>query len=182
MGNTISRTYPAGILKTAAPKKVSWGNEQIKIISKDSWESVPVLNTHEIARRTAQIKKTPIVTQPVQTAAQIPMRTAKPKPKWNWWQKLARGRKEVVGICVLATAFCAGFAGPFALLIPAIFLVYCGAVYLYRKYGPQAEVVAKSQEINARLRKKYEHKAQAMRLIGNIEQAKAYEQLVKRLR
>ena len=174
--------YPVGILKPP-PKRVKWGHEQTKVFRQDEWENKPLLNTHETKKREAQIKSLPLVKTPVAPPAPI-RKPPPPRPKWNWWQKIARG-EDAVGMAIcggMLTLCLAPVLGPFVAIIPASFVVYVAGVWLYRKYGPQARQLAREQEVNGRLAEKYTYKARTMRRIGNIEQAKIYEQLVRRLK
>ena len=182
MGNKISG-YSTGILKPP-PKRVRWGYEETKIFRKDDWETKPLLNTYETKKREAQIKSLPLVKTPVAPPAPIRKPPPLPPPKWNWWQRIARG-EDAVGMAIcggMITLCLAPVLGPFVAIIPAALVVYAVGVWLYRKHGPQPKQRSIEQQFNSRIAEKYANKAQTMRKIGNVEQAKIYEQLVRKLK
>lgn len=116
MGNGISRTYPAGILKTP-PKTVRFGKPEVRTYRQDSWETTPLLNTHEVARIEAKIRSAPMQ----QGEKPKPMQL-KPLPK-----KDTSGQQFLIlsGLAVTTAIACA-LGGPFGLIIPAAALVIWG--------------------------------------------------------
>lgn len=111
MGNGVSKTYPAGILKTP-PKTVRFGKPEVRTFRQDSWETTPLLNTHEVARIEAKIRATPTQPMKPQKVRYVPPQKT---PHNHTWAVLA-------GVAIVTGVVCA-FAGPFGLIIPAVALV-----------------------------------------------------------
>jgi len=171
----IQGPRPVSILK--APKKVTWGYRDVRYYD---LEMRPLLDTHEVARREMQIRQTPPIQRVQQPKAQ-PIRRPQ-KPKWTWWQKLLRGRSDVLIFGLMATALVGGAAGPFCLLVPlAIALYYYGA-HLYRKHGPQAEDVLLYQQFKAEARREAQKIAKEAKESGDLREARRFEYLQKRLK
>lgn len=177
MGN-IKSTPPQGILKPP-PKSVRWATHA-RVYPIDNYESDPLLKSHQANMMEARIKAAPILA-PIKRPA-VTVRPQPPKPKWKWWQKLLRGRQEVLLAAIAATVFACCAAGPFGLIVPAVYLIYLAAVFIYRNAGPQPKELAAQQQFNARLALRYASKAKALRAAGQYQHARQYDQLVKRLK
>lgn len=128
MGNGVSRTYPAGILKSA--KQVQFGKPEVRQYCQDRWETMPLLNTHETRRIEANIK----------AAATVPM----PKPIVPVQQRPQPVKHKCEGLavvmCVAGTALtitaCA-LGGPLGLLVPLGFI----AAFALIKWAVNRKVV-----------------------------------------
>lgn len=110
MGNGISRTYPVGIIKSP-PKTVRFGKPEVRLVRQDSWETMPLLNTHEVARLEAKIRTAP--EQPMQPPKPVPVQPAKEKQYSGYWGYAAAG-------VVAATIATCCVAGPIGLIIPVV--------------------------------------------------------------
>lgn len=113
MGNGISKTYPAGILKSA--KQVQFGKPEVRQYCQDNWATMPLLNTHETQRIEAKIK----------AAATAPM--PKPKPPDPRLQKRVKKNCDGLAMGMLAagtavTTVAIIFGGPLGLLVPLGFI------------------------------------------------------------
>jgi Flp pilus assembly protein TadB len=113
MGNGISRTYPVGIIKPV--KQIRFGKPEVREYSQDSWESVPLLNTHETRRIEAKIK----------AAATAPM--PRPKPPDPRLQQPVKKSCEglAAAMCTagtVATIFACIAGGPVGVLVPVAFI------------------------------------------------------------
>lgn len=180
--NGISqRVHPAPILKR--PKSVTWGHAETLHFQQDKWLAVPLLNEHAVVRKTAQIKSAPIVRQPIKPPAPVPI-PPPVAPQWKWWQRILRGE----GLAVIAPYVFVGsvigiaMGGPVGVILPAGYVVLCIGAYAYRKFGPQAEVVAREQLTSAKLRQRFLRKAAAMHRAGDYQQAYVYEKLAKKIK
>ena len=109
MGNGISRTYPAGILKTP-PKAVRFGKPEVRNMQQDSWETRPLLNTHEVARLEAKIRAAEM--QPMEKP-KLPQ--LKPVPK----KDISNRRLAVISGVSIATGILCAAVGPLGLILPA---------------------------------------------------------------
>lgn len=169
-----SRIEPRSILK----KTVSFTRDEVREYDRESWETRPILNHHETARREHQIKKLPSVSKQVQT-----MPTSQLKPHWSRLQRFCRGEAtpEIAIAATVATVVGAAIAGPVILVVPALFVGYLVMTWAYRRYGPQPAEIIKRQQARRDLAQQYAYRAKFARAANRPEDAKIYDKIRKRL-
>jgi hypothetical protein len=166
MGNGVSRTYPAGILKTP-PKAVSFGKPEVRVVQHDGWETMPLLNTHEVKRIEAKIRSAEM--QPL----------TKPKTIESSYQPIkvkdVAGRRMMMsaGIVVVTGIVC-GLAGPFGLIIPvAALTLYALSKMATRRPAISLEQMKAAHKAVAHLEKLASKNQQS----GFIVQASMYKNM-----
>jgi len=113
MGNGISRTYPAGILKPAT-KQVRFGKPEVRQYCQDSWETTPLLNTHETRRIEAKIRAAPMAPMPKPKITDLPNKKIIKRP----CTKLAA---VMIAVGTFTTILACVTGGPIGLLVPVAF-------------------------------------------------------------
>lgn len=173
MGSGISKTYPAGILKT--PKTVRFGNTEVRLIRRDSWEDKPLLNTHQVARIEAQIRAA-VIAAPPKPVAPAPLPQIKPLPTKPSYPVATMC--TVLGVATLTGVVCA-VAGPFGAIVPVVALSLWGASKAL-SYKPKANPTQRHATILAA--QNLEKLALEQDKLGNRAQAKVYRDMALQYR
>lgn len=108
MGSGISRSSAVGF---SALPKVTFGKNEVRTYCQDQWQTMPLLDTHQVRRVEAQIKATP--SQPIKKPQAPIVVPAK---------KTDHSNKKIVALAgiALATGVLCGVVGPFGLILPAL--------------------------------------------------------------